>query len=91
MTLYLCVITGNSFLFELLFFLDFFSPHFFQLQTFFEEKQIWNTKYCMKIISEIIIAMSYNVSENDVFYWHASMHNILTDLMCKRETGQLGG
>lgn len=81
MTLYLCVITGNSFLFEL----------FFQLQTFFEEKQIWNTKYCMKIISEIIIAMSYNVSENDVFYWHASMHNILTDLMCKRETGQLGG
>lgn len=42
----------------------------------------------LSCLSELL----YNVCENDVFYWHASMHNVRTDLMlCMRETGQLGG
>lgn len=43
MTLYLCVITGNSFLFELLFFLDFFFPPFFSVANLFWGKT--NMKY----------------------------------------------
>lgn len=41
------------------------------------------------IIPEVIMPVSYNISEKDVFYWHAFKHNICPDLMCKRETGQL--